>query len=343
MSSPNADAPKIDPTKTHVRCWSTSTTGRSTPAGSIRIGRYVFFGAEDNLVHRFDLDDENARRRWPPTIAGCGAIGCSPSGDVLYTGGYDGRLDLVAGRRRRSPSRSAWSRPIKAGFAPWRSAPTASASPPAATTTSSSCGTPPTASSSRELAGHASHVYNVAFHPSGETLVSLRPEGRPQGVGPGRRHAEARPGRGCRPLQVRHHVPGRHRRRAEHRLPHRRQRSSPSAASPTSPTPSPASATPRSCWSTWPRARPALQLEAKEKINGVAWGVAHHPEGFWIGLAGGGGGGWLYFWKGDAANEFFKLKLPNDGRGLAVSPGGDRVAVAHADGNLRIFALHEKS
>src|SRR5207244_8424615 len=41
----------------------------------------------------------------------------------------------------------------------------------------------------------------------------------------------------------------------------------------------------------------ALQLEAKEKLNGVAWGVAHHPSGFWIALTGGGGGGWLYFFK----------------------------------------------
>jgi WD40 repeat protein len=87
----------------------------------------------------------------------------------------------------------------------------------------------------------------------------------------------------------------------------------------------------------------ALQLEAKEKINGTAWGIAHHPDGFWIGLAGGGGGGWLYFWKGDDAQEFHKLKLPNDGRDLALSPDKSQLAVAHADKTLRLYALHEKA
>src|SRR5262245_1258174 len=80
-----------------------------------------------------------------------------------------------------------------------------------------------------------------------------------------------------------------------------------------------------------PEGKVALQLEAKEKVNGVAWGLAHHPEGFWIALTGGGGGGWLYFYKGDAANELFKLKLPSDGRGMSLSPSANRVAVAHAD------------
>jgi len=119
------------------------------------------------------------------------------------------------------------------------------------------------------------------------------------------------------------------------------------------------------------------QLEAKDKVNGTAWGVAHHAGiavahkagaqargsaaepgstavPFWIGLAGGGGGGWLYFWKDERAaaekdksakdavlNEFFKLKLPTDGRDLSLSPDKTQVAVAHSDGTLRLYALHE--
>jgi len=87
----------------------------------------------------------------------------------------------------------------------------------------------------------------------------------------------------------------------------------------------------------------ALQLEPKEKIRGVAWGVAHHSDGFWIGVSGGGGGGWLYCWKGDTANEFFKLKLASDGRDLSLSPDKTQVAVAHADKTLRFYALHDKA
>jgi hypothetical protein len=86
-------------------------------------------------------------------------------------------------------------------------------------------------------------------------------------------------------------------------------------------------------------------------------------ESFWICLTGGGGGGWLYFFRPEAtasasptdnaakdkakdspntANEFFKLKLPTDGRDLGLSPDKTQVAVAHADKTLRLYALHEK-
>lgn len=83
-----------------------------------------------------------------------------------------------------------------------------------------------------------------------------------------------------------------------------------------------------------------VQYGPKEKVNGTAWGIAQHSQGFWIGLGGGSGGGWLYFWRDDSAEEFFKLKLKNDGRGMSISPDESRVAVAHADKNLRIYALH---
>ena len=109
------------------------------------------------------------------------------------------------------------------------------------------------------------------------------------------------------------------------------------------------------------------ELQAKDKINGLSWGLAHHPGvageqrssgvaggersstpagGFWIALAGGGGGGWLYFFKdnekSEKATEFFKLKLPTDGRDLALSPDKTQVAVAHADKTLRLYTLSAK-
>lgn len=86
-------------------------------------------------------------------------------------------------------------------------------------------------------------------------------------------------------------------------------------------------------------AKADLILETKDKTNGTMWGVHYHPSGFWIGLSGGRGGGWLYFWKGDEKNEYFKLKLKNDGRGLGVSPDGTQLAVAHADMHLRTYKL----
>lgn len=81
-------------------------------------------------------------------------------------------------------------------------------------------------------------------------------------------------------------------------------------------------------------------LEAKQAGNGVTWGVAWHPAGFWIALAGGGGGGWLRFFKPDATEEFHAFKLPANGRALALAPDATRVAVALANGSLKIYALH---
>src|ERR1041384_4148946 len=54
-------------------------------------GRYVFFGAEDNLVHRFDLT-KKAVTPFAAHESWVRAIGFSPKSDLLYTGGYDGRL-----------------------------------------------------------------------------------------------------------------------------------------------------------------------------------------------------------------------------------------------------------
>jgi hypothetical protein len=82
-----------------------------------------------------------------------------------------------------------------------------------------------------------------------------------------------------------------------------------------------------------------LLLQAKDKTQGTTWGVAHHPDGFWIGVSGGVGGGWLYFWKGDDPHEFHRLKLKHDGRGMSLSPDRRQLAVAHADMQLRIYTI----
>ena len=82
--------PKIDPAKTHQAL----EHKHERPLIACRhdpTGRYVFFGAEDNFVHRFDIA---AKTSIPLAAHGSWvrAIGFSPSGDLAYSGGYDGRL-----------------------------------------------------------------------------------------------------------------------------------------------------------------------------------------------------------------------------------------------------------
>jgi WD40 repeat protein len=92
----------------------------------------------------------------------------------------------------------------------------------------------------------------------------------------------------------------------------------------------------------WGDGKLATLLEPKEKQQGVCWGIAWHPQGIWIQVAGGGGGGWLRFFKAGETNEFHAVKLPANGRSLALSPDKSKVAVALADGHLKIFSLVPK-
>jgi hypothetical protein len=70
--------------------------------------------------------------------------------------------------------------------------------------------------------------------------------------------------------------------------------------------------------------------------------VALHPEGVTIGLSGGGGGGYLLFWKADQAEDFHRLKLPNTARDMDLCSDNLHVATAHHDGHLRITKLAAK-
>src|SRR5437764_1444090 len=98
---------KIDPTKTHELL----QHKHDRPLIGCRFdptGQYVFFGAEDNLVHRFDLQTKAvtplaAHDSWVRAlgfgvavgyerVAVGGAADHGASDTTLYTGGYDGRL-----------------------------------------------------------------------------------------------------------------------------------------------------------------------------------------------------------------------------------------------------------
>lgn len=338
------DAPKIDATKTHSAF--EYKHGRPLVACAFDPqSRFVYFGAEDNQVHRLEL----AAKKDTPLAAHDSwirALGTSPSGDVLYSGGYDGRLVWW-------PAAEADPKPIRVVQAHQGWIRALAVSPDGQRI--ATCGNDNLVklwnATSGELvstlAGHLAHVYNVAFHPSGQTLASCDLKG-------GLKEWDVAAGTLQRDLAAaaalykydntfRADIGG------ARSIAYRTDGQQLAVGGITNVTNAFAGIGHAAIVlldltaPDKPAGKIALQLEAKDKVNGVAWGVAHHPDGFWIALAGGGGGGWLYFYKGDAANEFFKLKLPNDGRGLALAPAADRVAVAHADGNLRIYALHAKS
>ncbi|HVX64565.1 MAG TPA: hypothetical protein VHC19_28340 [Pirellulales bacterium] len=83
-------------------------------------------------------------------------------------------------------------------------------------------------------------------------------------------------------------------------------------------------------------------LRPKKDFQGVAWSVAFHPAGFIAASAGGRGAGALWFFKPDAPEPFFEFKLPAVARDMALHPDGLQLAVAHFDNTLRLYDMSPK-
>lgn len=328
------DGPAIDPTKTRV----VSQYKHSRPLTSCfwePKGRYVFFGAEDHLVHRLDVASQTvtALARHDSWVR---AFAASADGEILFTGGYDGRLIAW-------PTASAQPEPVRVSdaHAGWIRA--LSVSPDGKLL--ASCGNDrlikiwdvAQGTLVRTCSGHASHVYNVVFAPDSASLYSCDLHGVVKAW-----DMNSGAGRDVLTVKALHEYDTTFRAdiggaRSIAMNPAGTQLA---LGGITNVSNAFAGVGDVALALVQPAAgKLDLLLGAKEKTQGAVWGVAHHPSGFWVGVSG-GGGGFLLFWKGDAPHEFFKLKLPSDGRGMSLSPDHKRVAVAHSDGHLRIYAMH---
>ena len=323
----------FDPTKLHVELEHKHarplTACHWDPAD-----RYVFFGAEDNLVHRFELATKTvvplaAHDSWVR------ALGSSPDGQTLYSGGYDGRLAWwPAAAERPSPTRmidahDGWVRALAvSGDGRWIA----------------TCGNDrlvklwdaAAGTLVHALAAHKSHVYNAAFSPDGSRLYSCDLHGNVLAwnladathsplVVIAELHAYDTTFRadigGARCIAVR----GDGARVALGGITNVSNAFAGVGEAAVAIIDSAAG-------------KLARLLKSKDKTQGAAWGLCAHPAGYWIALTGGGGGGWFFFWKDDSDQEFHRLRLKSDGRGLAVSPNHARFAVAHADAHLRLYS-----
>ncbi len=83
-------------------------------------------------------------------------------------------------------------------------------------------------------------------------------------------------------------------------------------------------------------------LRPRQAFQGTAWGVAFHPAGYVVGV-GGGSGGALWYWKPDGPADIFTLKLPNNARDVDLHPDGKRLAIPFFDGAVRIYDLSKKA
>jgi WD40 repeat protein len=327
----------IDPAKSHL----SKDLAHERPLVSCRFdakGRYVFAGAEDNSVLRWDLNTGakvvlNAHDSWVHALAG------SPDGETFLTGGCDGRLVWwPAAAEKPEPIRTidahqGWINSIAVN---------------ASGTMAATCGNDrmvrlwslAEGTLLQEMPGHPKYVYQVAFEPDGRYLVSadingviiqwdvqIRKEARRldgaklskydtgQGVDYGGVRGLAF-NADCSILACSGLI----------------EASNPLGAV----------SNPALLLIDWKTGNEVRLQRPKEDLKGVGWGVRSHPDGFFVAVSGGTSGGALLFFKPDAANEFFKLALPNTGRALDMHPDLTRLVTAHHDGHARVWAMFEK-
>lgn len=92
----------------------------------------------------------------------------------------------------------------------------------------------------------------------------------------------------------------------------------------------------------WESGKQHVEHLSSGKLRGVAWGVVFHPDGTCI-AATGGSGGYLLFWKPDEATEMHSMKLKDVARDLDLSPDHLHLATAHHNGHVYISRMEAKA
>jgi WD40 repeat protein len=302
-------------------------------------GKFVFTGAEDNFVTRWDAAS-GAATQLAAHDSWIRALAVSTDGQTLFSGGYDGRIIWwPAAAEKPTPAHTidahqGWVRAIVLSPNGQQLA---------------SCGNDnlvkvwSTADGAlvAELAGHASHVYNVAFHSDGNSLVSCDLKGIVKQWSIAEKKATREftaPALHKYDETFRADIGG------ARSLAFSRDGKQLALAGVTNVSNAFAGVgNPAIVLVNMEDGKPIVQYASKEKVQAVMWGVRQSPDGYWIGLAGGAVGGVLYFWRDATADEFFKFKLPESGRDLDLSPDGTKVAVAHSDNHLRLYNLFAKA
>jgi WD40 repeat protein len=334
----------IRPERTHV----SRELKHGKPLVSCRFdptGRFVFAGAEDDTVQRWDLKTAPPTSKPTSFAAHDGwvfALAVSPDGKTLLSGGTDGKLiwwrandDVKAPKPVRTiAAHHGWVRSV--AISPDGKLIATCGNDHRARLWSLADGKP-----ALDLPGHAKPVYRVLFTPDGKHLLSadlmglviqwdVRTGKEARRLDASKLHLyEGGQGvdyGGVRDLSL-------SRDGAYLACSGLINASNPLGAV----------SNPAVLVLDWKTGAITKLQHPKEDLKGVAWGVRFHPDGVLITASGGTSGGFLWFTRPDQENEFFKLSLPNTARDLDLHPDGTHLATAHHDGVVRISAMTPKA
>jgi WD40 repeat protein len=307
---------------------------RFNPAGT-----FVFCGAEDANVERFNMSDGARTNFSGGHDTWVQAIGFSKDGVKIYSGGLDGKLtwwDSAA--KSPKPIRSidahiGWIRALDVS-------PDGTLIATGGNDNQVKLWNASDGKLVRELAGHARNVYSVGFHPQGKFLLS----GDLMGVlnqwdvatGKLMRTFDAKPlhtyegGQqvdygGVRSIAI---------------SPDGKWLAAGGLFKATNPLG--AVNEPLVLLFNWE----SQKLEKQQITEGIPGGAISRlrwlGDGSLMGVSGGVTGGFLLFWKPDAEKAFHKFQLPALARDMDLHPDGLRVATAHSDKQIRITRLAAK-
>jgi WD40 repeat protein len=331
--------PAVDPEKAHA----VREFVHKAPLIACRFdptGRFVFAASEDRSVRRWALDG-TAAASFAGHDSWVFALGFSPDGQTLLTGGGDGRLSWWPAAETTSAPKA--NRTIEAHQGWVRSLAVSRDGQTIATGGNDRVVRLWSFAEGRkvmELPGHDRPVYRVAFAPDGKTLVSADLRGVVI-------EWDYRPGKEARRLDAAKLWKFDAGQMVDYGgvrdfafSPDGRRLACSGLVDASNPLG--AVSNPAVLQFDWTEGKSALLQRPKEDVKGVAWGVRFHPSGFVVAVSGGTGGGFLWFFKPDQVNEFARFKLGNTGRDLDLHPNALQVATAHHDGKVRLTALHAK-